>query len=102
MCNSKNDGSPVPADDPSSAENYPSKDNERNSYFSMGSSGVQSLPKLLRPAEVARILAISKTSCYRLLQDGDLPGVRFGGSTVRVKLDDLQRFIEAHNDSRPT
>jgi excisionase family DNA binding protein len=56
------------------------------------------MPKLLRPAQVAEALAISRTSTYRLLETGELPSVRFGGSTVRVRADALQRFIEEHSN----
>jgi excisionase family DNA binding protein len=52
------------------------------------------IPQLLKIEQVATILQISRTSAYRLAQTGELPAVRFGGGTVRVRLDDLTAFIE--------
>ncbi|HLB31199.1 MAG TPA: helix-turn-helix domain-containing protein [Gammaproteobacteria bacterium] len=54
-------------------------------------------PRLLKMSEVASILRISRTSAYRLAASGELPSVRFGGGTVRVRAHDLARFID---DSR--
>jgi len=51
--------------------------------------------RLLRMAEVARILQIGKTSAYRLIQNGILNCVRFSG-TVRVRKIDLDQFILDH------
>lgn len=47
--------------------------------------------KLLKAAEVAEALGISKTAAYRLMGH-ELPAVRFGG-VVRVRLVDLEQFI---------
>lgn len=52
--------------------------------------------KLLKATEVAKILGISKTSAYRLMQTGEIPSVRIGQSIVRVRPADLQRYIEAN------
>jgi len=48
---------------------------------------------LLKAADVANVLGISKTAAYRLMGH-ELPAVRFGGNTVRVRLADLNAFIE--------
>ena len=48
--------------------------------------------RLLKPAEVAEILQVSKALAYNLLKRGEIPTVRFG-STVRVKREDLDRYI---------
>lgn len=50
------------------------------------------IEKLLKAADVATVLGISKTAAYRLMGD-ELPAVRFGGNTVRVRLCDLEAFI---------
>jgi excisionase family DNA binding protein len=50
---------------------------------------------LLKAADVARYLNVSRTQAYRLMQE-DIPVVRFGISTVRVRLSDLENFIEAN------
>lgn len=52
------------------------------------------IPQLLKIDQVATILQISRTSAYRLAQTGELPAVRFGGGTVRVRMEDLSAFIE--------
>ncbi|HNZ02153.1 MAG TPA: helix-turn-helix domain-containing protein [Anaerolineaceae bacterium] len=52
---------------------------------------------LLKAADIAKILRISKTQAYRLM-GAEIPAIRFGVSCVRVKLSDLQRYIEAHRE----
>lgn len=52
--------------------------------------------KLLKAEDIAELLSISRTAAYRLLRDGALPSVRFGGGTVRVRPADLAAFIQAH------
>lgn len=52
--------------------------------------------KLLKAAEVAEILGVSRTQAYRLMQMGEIPSVRFGQRTVRVRPEDLKRYIEKH------
>lgn len=49
---------------------------------------------LLKASEVAEILKVSRTQVYRLAASGELPSVRFGGATVRIKPEDLVKFIE--------
>lgn len=51
-------------------------------------------PPLLKMAEVARRLNVSKATAYRLAQTGELACVRFSKSTVRVRPQDLERFID--------
>ncbi len=53
--------------------------------------------KLLKAAQVAEILMVSKSQAYRLM-DTELTCVRFGSATVRVRLGDLQKYIEDHLD----
>lgn len=55
-----------------------------------------SLTRLLKIAEVAAILQISRTSAYRLAASGELPSVRFSGATVRIRPEDLYKFIQAN------
>ena len=50
-------------------------------------------PRLLRPEEVAETLNISKSLAYRLLQQGQIPTVRFN-RTVRVRQMDLEAYIQ--------
>ncbi len=53
--------------------------------------------RLLKASEVAVILQISKSQAYRLMMT-ELPCVRFGSATVRVRAQDLQVYIETHTD----
>jgi excisionase family DNA binding protein len=48
---------------------------------------------LLRPAEFAEAVGISRTKAYELIARGEVPSVRIGGS-VRVPIDGLRTWIE--------
>ena len=57
--------------------------------------------KLMKPAEVADILQVSRAMAYKLLNQGEIPSVRIGKS-VRVRRADLERYIHergVHNTS---
>lgn len=45
-------------------------------------------------AEVARRLAISRSSAHRLVSSGELPAIRIG-STWRVLRDDFDAYVES-------
>ena len=47
---------------------------------------------LLRIDEIMKILSLSRSFTYRLLQRGDIPTIRIG-RTVRVRRGDLEKFI---------
>jgi excisionase family DNA binding protein len=49
--------------------------------------------RLLKPSDVARLLNISRSFAYHLLQTGAIPTVRLG-KACRVRPQDLQVFIE--------
>lgn len=53
---------------------------------------------LLTVPEVARRLRIGRTLAYRLVQTGEIPGVRVSRRVVRVRPRDLELFI-AHRAS---
>jgi len=57
---------------------------------------LQIMPKLLKIAEVAEILSVSKTTIYRLIQIGDLPAVHIADELVRVRMVDLEKYILEH------
>ena len=61
----------------------------------------QILPKLLKIAEVADVLRVSKTTVYRLVRVGDLPAVHIGDELVRVRMVDLEKYILEHAQERP-
>lgn len=52
-------------------------------------------PALMRPAEVAEALAISRSKAYQLLAADALPGVLRIGSAVRVHRATLMAWLEA-------
>jgi len=54
---------------------------------------------LLRAMEVSRILNISRSMTYQLLQSGRIPVVRIGNS-VRVRPKDLNEFINQNLDQK--
>ncbi len=49
--------------------------------------------RLLKPAEVAEILQVSKAYAYVLMNRGEIPTVRIG-KIVRVRLEDLEGYIK--------
>jgi excisionase family DNA binding protein len=49
--------------------------------------------RLLKPADVAEILQVSKAYAYVLMNRGEIPLVRIG-KIVRVRLEDLERYIK--------
>jgi excisionase family DNA binding protein len=52
------------------------------------------IPRLYRVDEVTTILAISKTHAYRICKSGELPTIRFGKNTIRVRQEDLENFLK--------
>ena len=57
--------------------------------------------QLLKIEEVARILQVSRSFAYRLMQRGDIPTVRVGNA-IRVLPRDLEQFIqERHSKNEP-
>ena len=52
-----------------------------------------SLQRLLKAAEVAEILNISKSMAYRLMQTEEIPCVSIGNAK-RVRLIDLERYVQ--------
>jgi excisionase family DNA binding protein len=57
--------------------------------------------RLLKPAEIAEILQVSRALAYSLLQRGEIPAIRIG-SVVRVRRIDLDQYIneKAHQKNR--
>jgi excisionase family DNA binding protein len=49
--------------------------------------------QLLTGEQVAEILHISRSFAYSLMKRGELPTIRIG-SSVRVRIDDLEAYIE--------
>jgi len=51
------------------------------------------LPRLLTARDVANILNIGQSTAYQLMNRDELPSIRIGRS-VRVRPEDLEKFIE--------
>ena len=43
--------------------------------------------------EISKLLRISRALAYRIISQGQIPSIRIG-KVVRVKSDDLQKFID--------
>ncbi len=50
-------------------------------------------PRLIRPIEAARILAISRPQIYRLAASGAIRSVKIAGS-IRIPASELEKVIE--------
>lgn len=48
----------------------------------------------LSTAEAARYLGITSRTLYRFIDEGQIPGYRFG-RVIRLKQDDVDRFIDS-------
>lgn len=48
---------------------------------------------LLKPAEVARILNVSRSMVYQLIRSGDIPVIKVR-SVLRIRPADLQSYIK--------
>ena len=55
--------------------------------------------QLLKPAEVADILRISRAMAYAMLKRGTIPKVRIG-NVVRVKRSDLEQFLHENEETK--
>ena len=51
---------------------------------------------LMKIKELAARLSVSIPSAYRLLHSGAIPPVRVGERSVRVREQDVERFIREH------
>ncbi len=49
--------------------------------------------RLLRPREVARLLAVSRSTVYRWFWEGRLQGVKLHGGTVRILNSSVQEKL---------
>jgi putative molybdopterin biosynthesis protein len=54
--------------------------------------------ELLTVEEAAEWLSISKPTIWRIIRRGEIPVVRIGQRTIRLRLEDLEKFIETHTD----
>mgnify|MGYP000485745665 FL=1 len=49
---------------------------------------------LLKAGDVARLLNVSRSTAFRLIESGAIPSVKLPGRLVRVRLADVRRLIE--------
>jgi excisionase family DNA binding protein len=53
---------------------------------------------LMRPREVAEILAVSRSTVYRWFWEGKIRGVKITGGSVRVFKSEVNKLMESFND----
>ena len=56
-------------------------------------------PLLLRPAEAARLLGVSRAKVYELIAQDKLPGVVHATGSIRISRSALERWIAAGCES---
>jgi excisionase family DNA binding protein len=61
----------------------------------------KTLPRLLNAQEVAAALNMGLSTVYMLVERGELPSIRIGRS-VRIRLEDLEKFIESKAQRQAT
>ena len=49
--------------------------------------------RVLRPDEVAQLLALSRRTVYRMIADGRLPGIRLGAGPWRIPREALAAIL---------
>ena len=62
---------------------------------------VQSVAPLLTYREAADVLGVTDRTVWKLVDQGDLPAVRFGRS-VRIDPADLRAFIDSAKQTEPS
>ena len=50
--------------------------------------------------EAARLLSVSKSTCYSLIEQGVIPAVRLGEKRIIVPLKALEAWLEAQSEAR--
>jgi len=53
--------------------------------------------ELLTVDEAARILKLYRGTVIGYIQEGRLPGIKVGYKTIRIRREDLNKFIESHH-----
>ena len=61
----------------------------------------KTLPRLLNAQDVAAALNMGLSTVYMLVERGELPSIRIGRS-VRIRLEDLEKFIESKAQRQAT
>lgn len=58
---------------------------------------VVKMDELLSVDETADWLAISKPTIWRMIRRGEIPVVKIGQRTIRIKMSDIEDYIQAHH-----
>jgi excisionase family DNA binding protein len=53
--------------------------------------------KFIKPSELAKILEVSASTVCRWVHDGDIPGVKIGGKTIRIMRRDVEVLLKRVN-----
>ena len=69
-------------------------------YSYMGTVADSRIPRLLTPQEVCERLRVSRPTFERTVARGDLRVVRVGRRGVRVRVDELLRYLERQEEAR--
>jgi excisionase family DNA binding protein len=67
------------------------KESENKGTRSVATTDLQ---RLVTPTEAARACGVSIQTIFRYIDQGDLAAVKLGKKTVRIKLTELERFME--------
>lgn len=51
-------------------------------------------PELMKVAEVAIILRVSKMTVYRMIHNGELPLLNVGERNFRIRAEDVRNFLD--------
>jgi excisionase family DNA binding protein len=54
-----------------------------------------SLTEYLTPKEIAALLRVSPMTVYRMINDGEMRGIRVGGRSMRVARPDFEAYLAA-------
>jgi excisionase family DNA binding protein len=57
---------------------------------------------LLTVAEMARVLRCGKTRAQQFIRSGEIPSILVGGTLRRVRLSDLEKYLEGISPAVPT
>ena len=57
------------------------------------------LPEVMKPEQVQQKIQISRTTFFRLVQSGKLPGAKKVGDSWRIDRDQLRAYFQGENEA---
>jgi excisionase family DNA binding protein len=57
-------------------------------------------PAVLTPEEAASYIRVGKTKLFELIKAGEIPAKRYGERLVRIKVSDLDAWVDAQPNAR--